>query len=95
MKARAIIAAYYRRGPQLSFINGCGGSAQTAQLAAQKYPTDYDAIAITGWSDKTHHVFHQMWMWDATHRNEASYVPAEKLRCSTRRWSRPAMRSTE
>ena len=79
VKARAIIAAYYRRGPEFSFINGCGGSAQTAQLAAQKYPTDYDAIAITGWSDKTHHVFHQMWMWDATHRNEASYIPAEKF----------------
>lgn len=79
VKAKAVIAAFYGNGPQFSFINGCGGSAQTAQLAAQKYPNDYDAIAITGWSDKTHHIFHQMWMWDATHKDEASYIPAEKF----------------
>jgi feruloyl esterase len=79
VKAKAIMNAFYGRGPGFSFINGCGGSAQTAQLAAQKYPLDYDAIAITGWSDKTHHIFHQMWMWDATHRDEASYIPAEKF----------------
>jgi feruloyl esterase len=79
VKAKAIMAAFYGRGPQFSFISGCGGSAQTAQLAASKYATDYDAIAITGWSDKTHHIFHQMWMWDATHKDEASYIPAEKF----------------
>ena len=79
VKAKAIIAAYYGRAPGFSFINGCGGSAQTAQLAASKYTTDYDAIAISGWSDKTHHIFHQMWMWDATHKDEASYIPAEKF----------------
>lgn len=79
VKAKAIIAAYYGKGPEFSFIDGCGGSAQTAQLAAQKYPADYDAIAVTGFSDKTHHIFHQMWMWDATHKDEASYIPADKF----------------
>ena len=78
VKAKLIMNAYYGSGPEFSFINGCGGSAVTAQNALQRYPEDYDAVAITGFSDKTHHIFHQMWNWDATHLNEESYIPAEK-----------------
>ena len=79
VKAKALMAAYHGSGPDFSFINGCGGSAATAQAAAQRYPDDYDAIAITGFSDKTHHVFFQMWNWGATHDDEASYIPPEKF----------------
>jgi feruloyl esterase len=79
VKAKAVIEAYYGNGPEFSFINGCGGSAATAQAALQRYPADYDAIAITGFSDKTHHPFFQMWNWDATHQDEASYIPPEKF----------------
>ena len=79
VKAKAVIEAYYGSGPDFSFINGCGGSAATAQAALQRYPADYDAIAITGFSDKTHHPFFQMWNWYATHQDEASYIPPEKL----------------
>jgi len=78
VKAKAIMNGYYGKGPDFSFINGCGGSAVTAQNAIQRYPGDYDAVAITGLSDKTHHIFHQMWNWDATHLNEASYISPEK-----------------
>lgn len=78
VKAKLIMNAYYGQGPDFSFINGCGGSAVTAQNALQRYPDDYDAVAITGMSDKTHHIFHQMWNWDATHLDEASYIPPEK-----------------
>ena len=78
VKAKAIMEAYYGSGPAFSFINGCGGGAVTAQNAIQRYPGDYDAVAITGLSDKTHHIFHQMWNWDATHLSEASYISPEK-----------------
>ena len=79
VKAKAVIEAYYGNGPDFSFMNGCGGSAATAQAEMQRFPSDYDAIAITGFSDKTHHVFFQMWNWAATHDDAASFIPREKL----------------
>ena len=79
VKAKAVIAAYYGNGPKLSFLDGCGGSAQLAESEMQRYPADYDGISITGFSQKTRHALEQMWIWDANQKDKASYVPPEKL----------------
>jgi feruloyl esterase len=79
LKAKAVIAAYYANGAKLSFLDGCGGSAQMAEAEIQRYPTDYDGVAITGFSQKTRHALEQMWIYDANQKDKASYVPPEKL----------------
>ena len=79
VKAKAVLAAYYGNGPKLSFLDGCGGSAQMAESEMQRYPQDYDGIAITGFSQKTRHALEQMWIWDANQKDKASYIPPEKL----------------
>ncbi len=79
VKAKAIIAAYYGNAPRLSFIDGCGGGAFTAQNAMQRYPADYDGITITGFSHKTRHALFQQWVWDVTHKDQASNLSPEKL----------------
>src|SRR5437016_7915550 len=79
VKAKAIIQAYYGNGPKLSFLDGCGGSAQMAEAEMRRYPADYDGIAITGFSQKTRHALEQIWIWDANQQEKASYLPPEKL----------------
>ncbi len=77
--SKAIIAAFYDNALRLSFIDGCGGGAFTAQNAMQRYPGDFNGIAITGFSHKTRHAVWQQWVWDATHKDAASNLPNDKL----------------
>jgi feruloyl esterase len=80
VKAKAIIAAFYGNGPKFSFMEECGGGTIPALGEAQRYPADYDGIAISGFGAyKTHHIFSQLWIWQAAHETEASYIPKEKL----------------
>ena len=44
VKAKAIITAYYGRGPRLSYWNGCSTGGRQGLIAAQKYPEDFDGI---------------------------------------------------
>ena len=44
VQAKAIIAAYYDRGPSLSYWNGCSTGGRQGLMAAQRYPDDFDAI---------------------------------------------------
>ncbi|HUQ95422.1 MAG TPA: tannase/feruloyl esterase family alpha/beta hydrolase [Bryobacteraceae bacterium] len=44
VKAKLIIAAYYGRGPRLSYWNGCSTGGRQGLIAAQKYPEDFDGI---------------------------------------------------
>ncbi len=42
--AKAMIAAYYGRAPQLSYFRGCSNGGHEALMEAQRYPADYDGI---------------------------------------------------
>jgi feruloyl esterase len=42
--AKALIAAYYGRSPQLSYFRGCSDGGHEALMEAEKYPADYDGI---------------------------------------------------
>jgi feruloyl esterase len=80
VKAKAILAAFYERAPRYSYLVECGGGSTAALKAAQRFPEDYDGLVAGGLANHmTHHVFGQMWIWQATHLDPASTIPAEKL----------------
>src|SRR5215471_3860847 len=77
--SKAIIKAFYGTAPKYSFMAEGGGGTIAALSSAQRYPDDYDTIAVTGMSSYlTRHTFGQMWIWQATHKDAASFIPQEK-----------------
>lgn len=42
--AKAVIAAFYPRGLQAAYFQGCSDGGREALMEAQRYPDDYDAI---------------------------------------------------
>lgn len=45
VKAKAVIARYYGKGPRFSYWTGCSLGGQQALKEAQLYPADYDGIS--------------------------------------------------
>jgi feruloyl esterase len=77
--SKAIIKAFYGVGPKFSYMAEGGGGTIAALSSAQRYPDDYDIIAVTGMSSYlTRHTFGQMWIWQATHKDAASFIPPAK-----------------
>jgi feruloyl esterase len=80
VQSKAIIAAYYNRGPRLSYWNGCSTGGRQGLMAAQKYPEDFDAI-VAGAPAKYQTHLHA---WDLSVavpvlKEPAGAVPAAKL----------------
>jgi feruloyl esterase len=44
IKAKAVIAAYYGRGPRLSYWEGCSTGGRQGLMSAERYPEDFDGI---------------------------------------------------
>jgi feruloyl esterase len=44
VQSKALIQAYYKRGPQLSYYQGCSTGGRQGMMEAQRYPEDFDAI---------------------------------------------------
>src|SRR6185436_12720256 len=77
--SKAIIKAYYDKPLQYSVMAEGGGGTIAALSSAQRYPEDYDIIAVTSMSSYlSRHTFGQMWIWYATHKDAASFIPPAK-----------------
>src|SRR5947207_6279311 len=77
--AKAIAAAYYGSAPQKAYFNGCSTGGRQALTAAQRYPLDFDAIVAGAAANfAKRQTFGQVWLWQATHKDEASMLtPAQ------------------
>ena len=77
--AKALIRAFYGSAAKLSLMAESGGGTIAALSAAQRYPADYDGLAVVAMSSHlTRHTFGQMWVWQATHQSEASFLTPDK-----------------
>ncbi|PYU19376.1 MAG: tannase/feruloyl esterase family alpha/beta hydrolase, partial [Acidobacteria bacterium] len=77
--AKAIIAAYYGDGPRLSYWNGCSTGGRQGLTEAQRYPSDYNAIiAGAPANNRTHIYAWSLWIAQAVHQGENSYIPPSK-----------------
>jgi len=78
--SKAMVKAFYGEAPKYSYMAEGGGGTIAALSSAQRYPDDYDTIAVTGMSSYlTRHTFGQMWIWQATHKDAASFIPPAKF----------------
>lgn len=77
--AKTLVRSFYGSAPKLSLMAEAGGGTIAALSAAQRYPADYDGLAVVAMSSYlTRHTFGQMWVWMATHKDEASFIPPDK-----------------
>lgn len=79
VKSKAIIAAYYGRGPRLSYWNGCSTGGRQGLIAAQQYPEDFDGIVAGAPANN----FTRLCAWRlaleaAVSRDSAKIVPSAK-----------------
>jgi feruloyl esterase len=44
VQSKAMVQAFYGRGPQLSYYQGCSTGGRQGMMEAQRFPTDFDAI---------------------------------------------------
>lgn len=79
--AKAIIRAYYGEAPKLSYFTGCSAGGRQGLMEAQRFPDDYDGIVAgapgLNWSGRA---LESIWIAQAVHRDEASYIPQSKFR---------------
>ena len=78
--SKRLLDAFYGKAPAITLMNECGGggSRDVLQLV-QDHPADLDAAAAVGFVyDPLHHGVGQMWVFQATHKTEASYIPPSK-----------------
>jgi feruloyl esterase len=78
--AKAVITAYYGRGPDRSYFDGCSNGGREALMEAQRYPDDFDGILL---GDPAIYETDNAvtWAWDeqALTKNPAAFLPASKL----------------
>jgi feruloyl esterase len=79
VKAKAIIAAYYGQDARLNYWNGCSTGGRQGLKEAQRFPADFDGIVAGAPANNwTHLMAQSLWIAQAVHKNEASYIPPEK-----------------
>ena len=79
VKARAILTAYYGNAPKRSYWKGCSTGGRQGLMEVQRFPSDFDGvIAGAPANNLTHLQVHGVWIAQAVHEDEASYIPSAK-----------------
>jgi len=79
VQSKALIQAFYRRGPELSYYEGCSTGGRQGLMAAQRFPEDFDAIvAGAPVYNMVHLNVSQVALQLGMLKNPASLVPPEK-----------------
>lgn len=78
--AKAAIAAFYGRGPQLSYWNSCSTGGRQGLMAAHRYPEDFDAIsAMAPANPMTDLMTQSMWAGWQPQRAAGAALPVPQL----------------
>ena len=78
--AKAIVSAYYGSQPKQVYFNGCSTGGRQALTEAQRYPLDFDAIIAGAPANAVRRqTFGQIWLWQATHKDETSRLTADQF----------------
>src|SRR5436190_22610402 len=79
--SKRVIDVFYGTGRRaLTLMSECGGGgSRDALQLVQDHPAALDAAAAVGFVyDPLHHGIGQMWVFQATHKSAASYIPPSK-----------------
>jgi feruloyl esterase len=80
VKSKAIIAAHYGRSATFSHWNGCSTGGRQGLMEAQRFPTDYDGIIAGAPANYMTRLSAQyVWVGQALHKEEGSFIPPAKL----------------
>jgi len=80
VRSKAMVEAFYSRGPQLSYYNGCSTGGRQGLMEAQRYPEDFDAIiAGAPVNNQVHLNVSQTALQVEMLKNPARIVPANKV----------------
>src|SRR5687767_11344757 len=80
VQSKAVIRAFYSRGPRLSYYQGCSTGGRQGLMEAQRYPEDFDAIvAGAPVYNQIHLNVSQVALQVDMLRNTSRIVPREKV----------------
>ena len=78
--SKAIVNKFYGRAAKLSYWEGCSAGGRSALIEAQRYPDDFDGIVAgspgLNWTGRATQA---VWIAQATHKTEASFIPPSKF----------------
>lgn len=79
VSAKALINAFYGSAPRYSYWNACAAGGRQGWQEVQRYPADYDGLIVSDPANAwTHLQSWSLWVWQAAHGTEASYIPPGK-----------------